>query len=109
MQGLDKRANGRIVDLLLHLGDGAEDLVTGGVVPEVFFDSLPDLERDGRKHSLSPPSNIVAVRVKNRVRVSPAAETETESEMETETEKETETETETLHQAPPIVASGNRR
>ena len=37
MQGLYKFANGGIVDLILILDNGAEDLRDIGVIPEVFL------------------------------------------------------------------------
>ena len=63
LQGLDKRANSGIVDLLLLYYDGVEYLGSGGVIPKVFFSILPELECDGREHSLFSPSSIVAVKV----------------------------------------------
>ena len=36
LQGLEKCANGRRVDLLLIFYDGSEDLSTGGVIPKFF-------------------------------------------------------------------------
>ena len=63
LQGLYKRTNVRIVDLLLILDDGSEDLRTVGVVPKVFFDILPDIKRDGCEHRISDPSNIAEVKV----------------------------------------------
>ena len=65
-QGLDNRVNGRRVDLLLPLGNGSEDLGTGGIAPEVFFYSPPELKRDGREHSLSAPIDIVTFKVAYR-------------------------------------------
>ena len=69
LQGLDKRANGRTVNLLLILDESEEELRTRGVTPEVFFDIPPDLERNGREHSLSAPRNIVAVEVEDREKI----------------------------------------
>ena len=63
---MDKYANGVRVDLLLILDDGEEDLRTGGVLPKVFFDSILELDRDGREHILPDPSNISAVEVADR-------------------------------------------
>ena len=62
LQGLEKRVGGGRVDLLLLLGDGPKDLVTRGVVPEVFFNSLSELDRDRCKHSLYYSICIVSVR-----------------------------------------------
>ena len=52
--------------MLLILDDGSEYLGPRSVVPEVFFDSIPDLERDVYKHSLSVPSEIVAFKAVDR-------------------------------------------
>ena len=48
------------------LGNITEDLGNGGVVPEVFYDSLPEINHDGREHILLDPSNNVAVGVAYR-------------------------------------------
>ena len=66
MQGLDKRANGGRVGQFLILDDGAKNIVPKVIVPEVFFNSFPDLEYDVREHSLYSPSEIVAVKVSYR-------------------------------------------
>ena len=63
LQGLDKGVNGGRVDLLMLLDNGAKYLRTRGVIPEVFFDILPDIKRDGHKHSLSASSKIVVVKI----------------------------------------------
>ena len=55
--------DGGRVELLTLLGNGAEDLGAGDVVPEVIFNSLPDLKRDGRDHILYAPIKIFAVQV----------------------------------------------
>ena len=60
-KGFDKRANNGRVDMLLILDNGAENLRNGGIIPEVFFYSLPKFKRDGREHIFSAPSKIVAV------------------------------------------------
>ena len=70
MQVFYKRTNGVTVDLLLLLGDGAEDLGTGGVVTKVFFGSLLELDNNGREHSLFDPSNIVVVKFADREKIS---------------------------------------
>ena len=66
LQCLDRRADIGTVDLLLILDYGAGDFSTGGVIPDVFFNSLPELERDGRKHILSATSEIVTIEVADR-------------------------------------------
>ena len=66
LQGLEKRVNSGRVDMFLLLDHGAEDLRTRGIIPEVFFNSFPDLKCYGCEHSLSTPSNIVAVKVEYR-------------------------------------------
>ena len=58
---MDKHANGVIVDILLLLDNGPEDLGTGGVVPEVFLDILPKLKRDGHEHRFPVPIDMVTV------------------------------------------------
>ena len=52
------------------LDNGEEDLGTGGIVPEVFFGSFPNLKCDGREHSIYAPRNIVAVKVSYRETIS---------------------------------------
>ena len=54
---------------MLILDDGEEDLRTGGVLPKLFFDSLLELERDGRENILPAPSKISAVKVADRERI----------------------------------------
>ena len=51
---------------MLILGNGAEDLGTGGVAPEVFIDSLPKLKCDGSEKSFSSTRKIVAFKVAYR-------------------------------------------
>ena len=58
--------NGKIVDLLLLLNNGTEDLGIGGTVPGVFLDILPNIKYNGHKHNLSDTINIVAVEVEYR-------------------------------------------
>ena len=65
-KGLDKRTDGGIVDLLLLLNNGSEDLGTRGIIPEASFDSLLKLKPDGCDHIFSDPSKIVAVEVAYR-------------------------------------------
>ena len=67
---MDKRTNRGIVDLLLVLDDGAKDIGAGGVVPEVFLNSLSEIKHDGRKHILSSQSVIIAVKVANTETIS---------------------------------------
>ena len=59
-------ADYRRVDLLLLLDNETEDLGTEGVIPEVFFDSLLDLNHDGCENILSNPSDIVVGKVAYR-------------------------------------------
>ena len=61
LQGLDKRANGRRIDMFLLLGDGAKYLGPRGVISEVIFFSSLELDRDGLDHSVSVPREVVAV------------------------------------------------
>ena len=63
LQGLDKGANGRRFELLLLLEDGAKNLGPGGVIPEVFFNGLTEVDHDRHENSLSAPSKIFAVKV----------------------------------------------
>ena len=48
---------------MLLLYDDAIDPGPGGVLPDFFFNILPELERDGREHRLSALSKVVAVKV----------------------------------------------
>ena len=63
---MEKCANGRRVDLLLILDGGAEELGIGGVIPELFFKSLPKLKGDGSEHRFSASIKIVAVQAAYR-------------------------------------------
>ena len=51
---------------MLLLDNSAEDFGTGGVVPEVFFYSLPKIKHDGSENRFSAPRKIVAVEVAYR-------------------------------------------
>ena len=66
LQGLENRANVKIVDMLILLYNDTEDLRTGGVIKKVFYDSLTYIKHDGRDHSLSAPSKIITVQVAYR-------------------------------------------
>ena len=70
LQVLDKRADSGRIDLLLILYDDAKDLGPRGVVPKAFLNGSSDLERDGCKHILSAPRDIVAVKVADREKMS---------------------------------------
>ena len=69
MQGWEKRANIGRIDLLLIFDYATEKLRNGGVAPKVFFDSLPEIERDGREHRLSDKREIVAIKAAYREKI----------------------------------------
>ena len=55
--------------MFLILDNGTEDLGNRGVIPGVFFNSLPDINNDGIEHSISAPIEIVAAEVAYRRKI----------------------------------------
>ena len=56
--------------MFMLVNDGTKDLGPGGVIPEVFFNSIPELKCDGRENRLSTPIKIVAVKVADMEKIS---------------------------------------
>ena len=69
MYGLDKRENGKGVNLFLILDNDTDNLRTGGVVSDVL-NILPKLKRNGREHIFSVRRNIFTVEVEYKETIS---------------------------------------
>ena len=62
--------NRGIIGLLIILDDDEKDIGPGGIVLEVFFNSLPEINRDGHEDRIYTPSKIVQVKLTYRETIS---------------------------------------